>query len=60
MPLFLESSGESYKRKNRRLEGELTVGTGVESPKGEATECQLSQLVPLTVQLLQATQGAKI
>lgn len=55
MPLFFESSDESYKTENRRLDGELTVGTGVESSQREATECQLSQLVPFTVKLLQAT-----
>lgn len=60
MPLFLESSDESYKRRKRKLGRELTVGIGVESPQGEATECQLPQLVPLTMQLLQATEGAKI
>lgn len=60
MPLFLESSDERGKGKKRKLGKELTVGIGIESPKGEATECQLPQLVPLTMQLLQATEGAKI
>lgn len=60
MPFFLEGSDYSWKQKNRRLGRELTVPTGVEGSKGKATECQLPQLVPLTMQLLQATEGAKI
>ena len=60
MPLFLDSSDRSYKRKHTRLGRELTVRIGVESSKGEATERQLPQLVPLTMQLLQVAQGAKI
>jgi len=37
-----------------------TVAAGIEGPKGEATQRQLFQLIPLTVQLLQAAQGAQI
>lgn len=33
-----------------------TVAVGIEGPKGEATQCQLFQLIPLAVQLLQAAQ----
>jgi len=55
-PLFLGLEGRRQ-MKNIRTR---TVVIGIQSPKGEATQCQLFQLIPLTVQLLQATQWAQI
>lgn len=55
-PLFPGLEGRRQVKKAKRR----TVAVGIEGPKGEATQRQLFQLIPLTVQLLQAAQGAQI